>query len=152
MSEYPQFQYGAWLDPSTRYPDGVVDGDTVHCGIDLGCEVATFQTIRLYGINAPEMSTDEGKAAKVYAQNWFAEHCLDGKFVLHTVKDKREKYGRYLGVIYSFDGACFNDDMVSSGNAVVYMLTVVDPAWDGAPEFAGRPIPVSVDSTQKDDG
>lgn len=152
MSEFPAYQYGAWLVPSTRYPDGIVDGDTLHCGIDLGCDVANFQTIRLYGINCPEMSTDEGKVAKRFAQDWCLQHCPEGKFVLHTVKDKREKYGRYLGVIYAYDGACLNDDLVTSGNAVVYMMLVLDPAPDGAREFAGRPIPVSVDSTKDAEG
>jgi endonuclease YncB( thermonuclease family) len=40
-----------------------VDGDTIHCGVDLGMDVATQQTLRFYGINAPEMSTAEGKVS-----------------------------------------------------------------------------------------
>src|SRR6476660_809778 len=114
MSAYPAFTYGAWLT-------ALVDGDTLHCGIDLGCDVAITATVRFYGINAPEMSTAAGTVAKAYAADWFAAHCPDGKFVLATVKDRREKYGRYLGVIYPVGSVqSLNDLMVSSGNAVAY--------------------------------
>lgn len=122
MSAYPAYSYDAWLT-------GLVDGDTLHCGVDLGMDVATNQTVRFYGINAPEMSTDVGKVAKQYAADWFTQNCPDGKFVLHTVKDKREKYGRYLGVIYALAGTTsLNDLMVSSGNAVPYFPKIVRAA------------------------
>lgn len=114
MSAQPAFAYDAWLV-------SIVDGDTLHCGVDLGCDVAINLTIRLYGINAPEMSTAAGKAAKMFAVQWFETHCPDGKFVLHTIKDKREKYGRYLGDVHSLDGADLNNDMLTSGNAVAYL-------------------------------
>lgn len=133
MSAYPAFSYGAWLT-------GLVDGDTLHCGVDLGMDVATNQTVRFYGINAPEMSTDAGKVAKAYAADWFAQNCPDGKFVLQTVKDKREKYGRYLGVIYALGGATsLNDLMVSSGNAVAYFPKIVRSAP------VARQLPLVVD-------
>lgn len=44
----------------------VVDGDTVQLDIDLGFHVSTGQMIRLHGVNAPEMRTPEGKAARAY--------------------------------------------------------------------------------------
>lgn len=114
MSAQPAFTYNAWLVD-------LVDGDTLHCGVDLGLDVAMNVTVRFYGINAPEMSTAAGKTAKQYAADWFAAHAADGKFVLQTVKDKREKYGRYLGLIVPVDGSTnLNDLMVSSGNAVTY--------------------------------
>lgn len=112
MSAQPAYTYNAWLLE-------LVDGDTLHCGVDLGLDVAMNVTIRFYGINAPEMSTPAGKTAKQYAADWFTAH--GSKFVLQTVKDKREKYGRYLGLIVPVDGGTsLNDLMVSSGNAVTY--------------------------------
>jgi micrococcal nuclease len=113
MSAQPAYRYDAWLLE-------LVDGDTLHAGVDLGIDVAINLTIRLDGINAPEMSTPEGRMAKVFAAKWFNDHAVDGKFVLQTVKDRREKYGRYLGVIIASDGAVLNDDMLASGNAVPY--------------------------------
>jgi micrococcal nuclease len=113
MSAQPAFTYDAWLI-------ALVDGDTLHCGVDLGLDVAINTTIRSYGINAPEMSTTAGKAAKAFAMSWFVANCPDNKFVLQTVKDRREKYGRYLGVILSPGGENLNAAMVATGNAVPY--------------------------------
>lgn len=115
MSAQPAYTYNAWLI-------ALHDGDTLHAGVDLGCDVALNLTIRFYGINAPELATPAGKLAKQYALDWFAAHAADGKFVLETIKDQREKYGRYLGVIRPTDGtSSLNDLMVSSGNAVPYL-------------------------------
>lgn len=108
------YEYRAWLT-------AFVDADTIHCTIDLGIDIATAQTIRLYGINAPEMSTPEGKASAGWLRAWFASYAPDNKFVLRTIKDKREKYGRYLGVVLSNDLVHnLNDELVAAGQAVPY--------------------------------
>lgn len=95
----------------------VVDGDTVRFLVDLGCDVHIGMTVRVLGVNAPEMSTDAGKRAKVWAQQWFSGRPI---VTLNTVKDKREKYGRYLATITAPDGAVFNSDLVAAGMAVPY--------------------------------
>jgi endonuclease YncB( thermonuclease family) len=120
MSAEAAFTYDAWLRPTPHEPAGVVDGDTVYVGIDLGCNVAVNETIRLYGINCPEMKTDAGKQAKAWAIGWFAQHCSAGRFVLATQLDKTEKFGRLLGDIYAPDGAHLNADLVAAGMAVPY--------------------------------
>jgi micrococcal nuclease len=118
MSAQPAYSYNAWLvDHSLA---AIVDGDTLHCGVDLGLDVAINITIRLYGLNAPEMSTAAGKLAKEFVLDWFSRHAVDGKFVLQTVKDHREKYGRYLGMVVASDGANLNDDLIAAGQAIVY--------------------------------
>ena len=97
------------------------DGDTIHAEVLLGCDVRLRMTIRFAGINAPELSTPEGVTARQYVVDWFAQHAPGGAFLLHTIKDTREKYGRYLGKIYDpADQDCLNDDMVRDGQAVVY--------------------------------
>jgi endonuclease YncB( thermonuclease family) len=114
MSDQPAYTYDAWLIAH-------VDGDTIHAGIDLGCDVATTQTLRFYGINAPEMSTPEGKVAAAWVQGWFTAHAPDGKFILKTTKDKREKFGRYLATVVSSDGLHnLNEEIVAAGMAVPY--------------------------------
>lgn len=120
MSAEPAYTYNAWLRSTPHEPTGVVDGDTLYCGIDLGCNVAINQTIRLYGINAPEMRTPPGPPAKQYAIAWFTQHCPDGKFVLATQLDKAEKFGRLLGDVYARDGAHLNSDLVTAGQAIPY--------------------------------
>lgn len=78
----------------------VVDGDTLHLDVDLGCDTHILMTVRLYEVNAPEHGTPEGDAATEYVRNWIHNHGgLDGLVMLDTVKDHREKYGRYLGVV-----------------------------------------------------
>lgn len=102
----------------------VVDGDTLHVSIDLGLDVRIRVTIRLAGINAPELSTAEGKEAKAWVQQWVEDVGIDGWVVVHTVKDRREKYGRYLGHVFSVDGPgseYLNNDLIVNGFAVPYM-------------------------------
>jgi micrococcal nuclease len=102
----------------------VVDGDTVKLLIDVGFSIWISQTVRLIGINAPEISTPEGKAAK----EWLAARMLPGLEVyIQTTKDKTEKYGRLLGKVFikaeknTYDSAdSFNDKLVAAGMARPY--------------------------------
>jgi len=79
----------------------VVDGDTIDCDIDLGFGVwLKNQRVRLYGINAPETRTKDlvekeaGMLAKVRLTA-----LLPDRFLLTSVKDKKGKFGRILGII-----------------------------------------------------
>ncbi len=79
----------------------VVDGDTVDFIVDLGFDTSRRERFRLYGIDAPEIRTLAGKAAKAWL--WEALQPLDAIYVqtiqLET-KAKRDKYGRFLAVLY----------------------------------------------------
>jgi micrococcal nuclease len=79
----------------------VVDGDTVEIMIDLGFDTSRKERFRLYGIDAPEINTLAGKAAKAWL--WEALQPLEAIYVqtiqLET-KAKRDKYGRFLAVLY----------------------------------------------------
>ena len=80
----------------------VVDGDTVELMIDLGFSQFTRQTMRLYGIDAPEMRTAGGKEAKAWL--WEVLQPLEAIYVETiqlSTKAKRDKYGRFLAVLYS---------------------------------------------------
>jgi micrococcal nuclease len=98
----------------------VVDGDTVWLDVDLGCDIHVAMSCRLYGVNAPEMSTAEGEDAKAYVAGWFLEN---EDVILHTLKDKKEKYGRYLARIYpDVEGAAsLNDQLIDTKHAVEYL-------------------------------
>ena len=81
----------------------VIDGDTVDLLIDLGFGVHVQERCRLYGIDAPEMPTEAGKAAKAYLESLIAK--ADKLFVAtrkmpRRPKEKTDKYGRYLAVLY----------------------------------------------------
>lgn len=128
MSTQPAYMYTAWGVPSARDPLGVVDGDTLNVGIDLGLNVAINTTLRLYGINAPELDNPDGsgKAAKQWAIQWFTDHCPNGQFIVQTVRDTTEKYGRYLATVMAFDGSNFNEDIITAGHAVTYFPKEVE--------------------------
>lgn len=108
----------------------VIDGDTVVVDIDLGMGVwVRGETLRLYGLNAPEMNTERGRTAKT-----FLEQLLDGAKLeietfrnLRTAVDKREKYGRYVALLLISRNAGeivnANEVLLKAGHAVPYMET-----------------------------
>lgn len=104
----------------------VVDGDTMRLQVDPGLDLRVNLTVRLHGVNAPEMSTQAGKDAKAWVASWLATQAPDGFVVLNTIKDRHEKYGRYLGIIRSIvspQAPSLNDALVTAGQAVPYMVT-----------------------------
>lgn len=94
----------------------VHDGDTVTLDVDLGFNVWRSDNFRLDGINAPELATPEGKAALAYLLTLVK---VGDTIEVKTVKDSREKYGRYLGILF-VGSQNVNDAMVGAGHAVLY--------------------------------
>ena len=99
----------------------VVDGDTVWLRIDRGFREYFETSCRLYGINAPELSTG---APGQDAKGWLMER-LAGK-TLYIVSNKLDKYGRPLVTLYEpeVDTASFelsiNQQMLDLNLAVAY--------------------------------
>jgi micrococcal nuclease len=102
----------------------VVDGDTIDIFADKGTDDFKKMRIRFAKINAPEKNTPEGLAAKAWLKELLTNP--DGSFkkiYMFTSKDKKEKYGRYLGEFWLWGEdhtkvPSVNDRMVSSGHAV----------------------------------
>lgn len=96
---------------------GMYDGDTVRVDIDLGCKVwLNDEPIRLYGINAPEIRGEERpEGLKSLA---FLETLIQpgDEILLKTYRDKKGKYGRWLGEIW-VDGKNVNQLLVENGYA-----------------------------------
>lgn len=101
----------------------VHDGDTLKLRVDLGFYIHDDMTIRLAGINAPELSTPEGKAAQAFADDWIKAHASPYVGVW-TQKDKQEKYGRYLATVYDLA------DPSATLNAALLAAGYAHP-WDG---------------------
>ena len=78
----------------------VIDADTIDVLIDLGFGVHTMQRLRLYGIDAPEMRTEAGKIAKEYVKSVLLGADAAMFVYVRTLKDKKDKYGRKLAVLY----------------------------------------------------
>lgn len=113
----------------------VTDGDTVRLDVDLGFSLRQKMTLRLYGINTPELhgvaDAAPGKAARDYLTSLLSNGgqgpaggplTMSWKAVtIKTIKDKTDKYGRLLADIYlDKDPESVNLKMVKAGHAVAY--------------------------------
>lgn len=102
-----------WVVPATVV--AVYDGDTVHLDLDLGWNITYHARVRLLHINAPELHTAEGVAAKQFAQTLLKP----GDPVVFT-SHRLDKYGRPLGTITygGFASKDFATEMLLHGHAV----------------------------------
>ncbi len=122
----------------------VVDGDTLEIDIDLGLSVwIRSEKVRLYGVNTPEVygvkrgtaEWEQGNKASDFVKMVLKEA---DEIIVETVKDKKEKYGRYLAVVFikidqnELTGLtdirtvggyyCLNDILIGKGLAEKYLL------------------------------
>lgn len=96
----------------------VIDGDTLKLTIDLGLDIYHTRSVRLANINAPEMNTDAGKAAK----DWLVEQLPIGSDVIVKTVKTTDKYGRYIAILYVGGGLMtINDRLVNAGHAVAHI-------------------------------
>lgn len=104
----------------------IYDGDTMKVVIDTGFNIYTRQTLRLYGINAPEMRGSE-KAKGADSRDWLRNRVYNAMsnnipVTIKTIKDKRGKYGRLLAEVFiEGDDTSLNEQMVNEGLAKEYM-------------------------------
>ncbi len=122
----------------------VVDGDTFEIDIDLGLSIwIRGEKIRLYGVNTPEVygvkkGSPEWEAGKKVSD--FVKSIIkkNDPVIIETIKDQKEKYGRYLAVLYACVAPeivaglgqirqiggyyCINDILVRKGLAKEYYL------------------------------
>ena len=97
--------------------DRIYDGDTITCTVKCGFGVELVkQKIRLYGINCPEVR-GESRELGLIARDKLREKILGKEIYLKTVKDKKGKYGRYLGTVF-FEGENINEWLVQNNLAV----------------------------------
>ncbi len=94
----------------------IIDGDTVVARLDLGLGINLTQNVLLVGIDAPELHTEAGKAARA----WLCDRILY-RAVLMDIdsKNSHDKYGRLLAVIL-VDQLNLNQELIRLGYAVAY--------------------------------
>ena len=99
----------------------IYDGDTITCDIDLGFGIILQkQKIRLYGINTPEIRGEEREEG-LESKHKLIEFLENKDIVLESIKDKKGKYGRWLGIIYA-NGINVNDLLIEHSLAVKYLI------------------------------
>ena len=101
------------------YVTRVIDGDTLKLEIDTGFDDQKHETIRLRGIDCPELNTPEGQAAKRFVERELA-HCEF--IILKSTQTRKEKWGRYLGDVFYTDKTgkqqYLNNRLLEEGHAV----------------------------------
>ena len=99
----------------------IYDGDTIFLDIDLGLSIGVKkEKIRLARINTPELRGSEkerGKEARDFLKSLISRKNI----LLETIKDKKGKYGRYIGEIWvetenGYENV--NDLMVKNSHAI----------------------------------
>jgi len=89
------------------------DGDTIKFIVDLGFGISKIITVRVRGIDTPEMR-DSDPAIKLKARDAkeFVSLGLSGasEITVKTFKDKKGKYGRYIADVI-FDGLDLGEEL-----------------------------------------
>lgn len=101
----------------------VIDGDTIaDVRVDLGYHTqAAGIEYRLARINCPERhkpTLDAGNQAREYTTAWLFTHQEHNG--LHATTTQTDSFGRYLAEIECGAGHNLSDDLLTSGNAVLY--------------------------------
>lgn len=95
----------------------VVDGDTMVLQVALGLGVSRTVTIRLLGIDTPELRLEErpaGLRAKAFVESWSARY--ENAVILRT-DGKLGKYGRLLAMVCPPDGGeCLTEALIAGGH------------------------------------
>lgn len=96
-----------------------IDGDTVEATVDLGFHLAQRMTIRLWGINTPEIN-GATRSAGLAAKARLEALTLNRTLVVRTILDKHDSFGRVIGLFLD-QGKDLNQQMVDEGFAVPFM-------------------------------
>ena len=107
--------------PYAGVVDVVHDGDTVYVKLDVRFDLTVYTRIRVLGINAPELSTAAGKAARDYAKT-----LLQPGAEVRVVSYGWDKYGGRIDASIQYGGDDPHDfagAMLAAGHAL---------PWDGS--------------------
>ena len=102
------------------YCKHVVDGDTVDVFVDLGLLKYAYESIRLEGINTPEIyrpKTGEEREAGYKAKEFVESKILNKQVKIETLKDK-QTFGRFRANIYFYEDGTWKslaDELRSNG-------------------------------------
>jgi len=94
----------------------VYDADTVTAIVDCGFSIKLKIRVRLHGINAPEVRGKE-RPEGLKSRDYLRSLILNKNVIIETIKDKKGKYGRYIGTIH-LDGKNINELLVENKYAV----------------------------------
>lgn len=98
----------------------ITDGDTLKVFVNLGFDVSINISIRIKGINAPELNKPESAEAGKASRDYLASIVpIGSQIVIHTEK-YRQSFTRFVGDVYTENGSNVAKLMVDAGFAVIY--------------------------------
>lgn len=101
-----------------------VDGDTAHLVIDLGWYIYAEHTIRLLGVDTPELRGVDrlaGLESKAFSEFWFKTHQHDLDWPLLIRSEKADSFGRFLADVQcSVDNENLAEILLDKGLAKEY--------------------------------
>lgn len=101
------------------FVERVSDGDTLKVRLDLGFGMFSRHTLRLRGIDCPEMSTKAGEEAKVFVRSYIKEAQR-----IIVCSSRSDKYDRYLADVFlpgeSGKELYLNNLLLDNGYAIKY--------------------------------
>ncbi|MBU7048000.1 MAG: thermonuclease family protein [Theionarchaea archaeon] len=109
----PTEDTNSWAE-DTLICTAVIDGDTF--------KLKTGETVRLIGIDAPELSQPGGEESRKY----LAHLILNKGATLEKGFEDRDKYNRLLRFVY-IDDVCINEEMIRQGYAEARYMSSEDP-------------------------
>jgi micrococcal nuclease len=98
----------------------VYDGDTITAQVDLGFHFNFTNSFRLARIDCPEVR-GESREEGLKSRDRLRELIMGKDIIIKTIKDRTEKYGRYLAEVYiNIDDieVNINDLLVTEGLAI----------------------------------
>ena len=107
----------------------VIDADTMELVIDTGFHSQHIERVRVADIDAPEARTDEGRAAALWAYEWFdraeAATVSEWTLLVRTIQvgtrhglAQDMTYNRYVAHIWDTTGVSYGQALVEAGHAV----------------------------------
>ena len=103
----------------------IIDGDSVSASINLGFDVQVTKSIRLAGIDTPEVRTrdDEEKRYGLLAKSQLEKLCASADSLFLRCIEEKDKYGRVLAELWVRNGdtdTCVNQWLCENHYAVPY--------------------------------
>ena len=105
----------------------VIDGDTILAQIDLGFDTWSIKTIRLLGIDTPEIRTKnlEEKKFGIIAKDEVIKILNKYKnendeIYFYLKSNEYDNFGRSLGIVYTEDDLNLNSYLLENGFAEKY--------------------------------
>lgn len=96
------------------------DGDTIDFQIDLGFDVLINIRVRLARVDTPELRGNERELGLIVKENVRKKMMNAEEIVIKTYKDRKGKYGRYIGEVI-YDDINLSDYLLAEGLATEYL-------------------------------